>query len=397
MADLGSDRVILNPLEAPASSDWNQIQSQIERGRRDFADGLYSGRVSAASDRMLQKPGFVGDGFKVRQQSPASMNVVVTAGIGFLSKAVNPAVDTAIGGIVGLSDLSTYKPVPLATDEVIAVDAADAVLERWDIIEVRSDRDTTNNVAVNIYDSAGRVYLPTLKDKTLGWDLSGKQGRVVSPAVSTEPIGYKVGVPAAVNAGAIPATSAGYTRLAVIYVGPAVVSLAEGVISDDRKMLFPYGCGLVSGRISMAVGGAAAPTITEFQAPPGVQMTAISITGAGTAQCYAVVKAGGELAAFRPQVSMYVPGTSPPDTFMQVAHLNHVGQFQSTTAFKAQVEGALSSNPFGVLATVGAGHQPQWLSATLMSGTRFNTGDPGPASAGLSDPTIFSFSAVIGH
>lgn len=276
MSDRGFDRTIFNRFEQPSSGDWNQVQSQLDRALRDYVDRLFASRNAMTNDRSVARSGFIGDGFKVRPSSPVSMSVALTAGLGFQVVAPNPGVDTAIDSIVGLSDLSEYKPLTLQLDQQIVLDGSDPVLERFDIIEVRADRRRENAQAVNLYDSAGKVYIPAAPPvpKTLAFDLGGRVGKVASPASSTTGIGYKTGTPAAVGVAGVPVVTPGYVKVATIRIPPAAVSIDEDMIADWRPLLFAGGMS----RISMQLTFTSAPlgTLSFLNAPPGVRVALVS-------------------------------------------------------------------------------------------------------------------------
>ena len=79
MANQAFEREILNPRERPLSSDINTAQSQLDRSMRETLQRLFQKRVSASSDASAAPVrGFIGDGLKVRADSPAGLSVRVT-------------------------------------------------------------------------------------------------------------------------------------------------------------------------------------------------------------------------------------------------------------------------------------------------------------------------------
>ncbi len=231
MADFPYDRTIINPLERPLSVDIDQLQSQIDRAVRDTLRRMFqiSGTVQS---------GFLDTGLKVTQNGVPDMNVLVTPGVGF--QDLTGDVPTAIGGITGVDDRSPYKPLPLNATMTIAIDAAPgAGQERYDIIEVKTDRRSENNLSRDVLNVGTGLFVPTLVNKTLAFSLDGRNGRVVSPSNSTTGVGYKVGTAAAVGTAVVPSTSPGYVPIATIYVGPTVTSILNANITDRRVGIGP--------------------------------------------------------------------------------------------------------------------------------------------------------------
>ena len=101
MPDQSYQRTIVYPLEKPIADDLNQDSSQGDRSIRDTLSAL----LNAQS-------GVVGGSLQVVQQSPPALGVIIKAGLAFQ----NAPTDTPsnIGGVIGLNDLSPYKPIVLA-------------------------------------------------------------------------------------------------------------------------------------------------------------------------------------------------------------------------------------------------------------------------------------------
>ncbi len=231
MANNPYDRVIVNPLERPLSVDADRPQSQADRSIRDTLRRMYQIAGTPQS-------GFLDTSLKVVENSPTGMSVLITPGVGF--QDLTGDLPTAIGGITGVDDLSPYKPLPLNATMSIAVDAAPgAGQERYDIIEVKTDRRSEDNLSRDVLNTGTGLFVPTLVNKTLAFSLDGRNGRVVSPSNSTTGVGYKVGTAAAVGTAVVPSTSPGYVPIATIYVGPTVTSILNANITDRRVLLAP--------------------------------------------------------------------------------------------------------------------------------------------------------------
>jgi hypothetical protein len=223
MANDPFNREIYNVRERPLSTDNNYMQTFSDRSLRDFIRALLAPTPSTVVT------GFLNQSFKVIQSGP-SMNVIIQPGLGFIDAAGD--VPTVIGGVTGLDDPASLKPLPLSAAQTIAIDAAHATLDRIDIIEVNYDRRAQDPTSRDILNPATGVFAPGLVNKVLAWYLDGRTGRVVTPADSTTGIGYKVGV--AAGSPSAPPTTAGYVKIAEIYVTAAHTSIVTGDITDTR-------------------------------------------------------------------------------------------------------------------------------------------------------------------
>src|SRR5580692_8322839 len=132
MPDQAYQRTPLYPLEKPFADDVNQNVSQLDRSLRDTLAALYGSQA-----------GFIRGGFAVVPQSPAALGVIIKAGLAFQYAPTD--VPGAIAGVVGLSDLSPYKPIVLASDYSIAVPAVPGSNSRIDLIEVAYQRVLDNS------------------------------------------------------------------------------------------------------------------------------------------------------------------------------------------------------------------------------------------------------------
>lgn len=303
MPDNVSDRTIIHPLEKPIAADINQAQSQLDRTLREVFYRLMAARSSASSDAEAPSSGFIANGLRVRAESPASMNVVVKAGIGFIDDATDtPA---AIDGVIGLDDLSSYKPIILMADQTFAVPAAPAGPNtRIDIIEVRTNRLVGDPQSRQILDPLTGAFSPDSRNKILSFVLDGSVGSVTSPADSTEALSYKVGSPA--NPGLVPATTTGYTKIAEVYVGSAVVVINPTELTDRRVLLAPGGVVRASAAFRLQYNAGTPIITTRFvNAPPGVMVGLYAPGPGATRGEFHVYVTGGEIAG----ASMIVTAT----------------------------------------------------------------------------------------
>jgi hypothetical protein len=227
MANDPFSREIINVRERPLSSDTNIAESYLDRSLRDFI------RALLAPDPLAVVTGFLNQSFKVVATTTPSMTVNISPGLGFIDDASD--VPTAIGGVLGVNDVSTMKPLPLSAVQPIVIDGApSAGNSRYDIIEVKCDRRSQDPTSRDILDPATGVFAPNLVNKTLAFYLDGRNARVVSPAPSTTGIGYKVGVAATSGTEVVPATTAGYVKIAEIHVVSGVTTITNSVITDTR-------------------------------------------------------------------------------------------------------------------------------------------------------------------
>lgn len=267
MANKPFDRTVINVRERPLSSDINLLATYQDLALRSVVDQLHSTRSRTIGDPTSQGPytGFVGDGFRVKAKSPAALAIKVSAGIGFYLDAADVPVD--IGSVSGVNDTARYKPLSLSADEEIVVPAPDPVNPRIDIIEVKIDRRLQDPLARDIFDVGTSTFVGGVVNKALSFYHDGRQGTVNSPNPSTTGIGYKTGV--AAGAPAVPATTAGYIKIAEIQVGAAVANITDLKIRDCRPQLAPNGSFLVSAHVVRTAGVVTA----KIFAPPGVKAT----------------------------------------------------------------------------------------------------------------------------
>lgn len=281
MANNPWDRLIINARERPLSSDINAAQSQLDRSLRELAARLFTARVSGTSDLSANPPsGFLGDSLKVRPPVAPGLSVRVAPGVGF--HHLPGDVPAAVGGVVGLDDLSAYKPLPLMAEATIAgIPAGPAAgQDRYDIVEVRMRRQSTNPLSRSLLDVVTGVFLPGLVNKTLEFTLDGSVGVVAAPASSTAAVSYKVGsavATGAFNPASIPPTTPGYVRVAVVYAknGNMVSGVTRANLIDDRNLLCEAGVMRLAASFSVPSGAATPPTSVALAGPPGVELVVL--------------------------------------------------------------------------------------------------------------------------
>ena len=130
------DRRVFRRLELGTSLDWNLAQAQLDESLREVLLNLLGPRLSdTAHTRTNTTLGFLTESFQVRPTSVPSANAQITAGIGFVQNATD--VPQGIGGLDGLNDVASLKPLVLKATQPLTVSAAPAFPNsRIDIVEV---------------------------------------------------------------------------------------------------------------------------------------------------------------------------------------------------------------------------------------------------------------------
>jgi hypothetical protein len=268
------DRCVINTRERPLSSDIDRGFSLVAQTLSELMDRLTQSRASFGDDTASQvaSAGFNGDGFKVRSIATPAMQIRASQGLGWF---FDPTADVSVGAQPGLDDRARLRPLVLPSDEVINVPAAPAGgTERYDIVEVALGRLLTDQVSRNVLTAISPfVFNPTLVNKTMTFDLNGQSGVVAAPSASTAPLSLKTGVVAPTGTAVVPPTTAGYVKLAEIYVGGAVTAIQPNVIRDKRKLLAANAQFVVGVEFSVLNINTPVPSITALNAPPGVQVS----------------------------------------------------------------------------------------------------------------------------
>lgn len=273
MAGLFS-REVWNPRERPYSSDNNREAAYVELALRAAIAAFTTPRTSAANPS-AQTPvptGFIGEAFKCYAPPVDTPYILAIApGIGFVGGAADAA--SSIGGVIGVDDTDTFKPLVLSRPEFIQIVNNPTTLNRIDLIEVRYRRELVTPSPMQTLDTDTGIFVPDAVRKSLTWDCAGQQGTVVSPAPSTACIGYKVGIPAV--SPTYPAVTPGYIPLAWFRILPGQPGFTDPQqITEERRLLAPYGVYTIAMTISVdsTVPGAPGVTLVEFGAPPGVEV-----------------------------------------------------------------------------------------------------------------------------
>lgn len=264
------DRMIVNLREKPLSSDINRAESQADYSLRFMMREMFAKRAETTvpvSPNSNPATGFVGTGFRVSPAASPNMTVTVKGGLGMIDDPANSP--SAIGGVIGTDDLSSYKPVVLMQDTVLTVPTADGANQRFDLIEVRYNRVASDPQTRQILDPLSGAFSPNVVQKTLQNTVDGSVGAVVSPALSTSALSYKQGIAAA--SPVVPATTPGYVAVAIVTVLAGATSIDLGQVSDMRPFLVPGGVAYWGGtwRLQWNAGVPIA-TCLRLNAPPGV-------------------------------------------------------------------------------------------------------------------------------
>ena len=275
MSDAPFDREIINVRERPLSSDINQVESYAQQRLLEwiFHAGLKRG-LGASDVTTGMETGLLGDSFKVREQDPVALAVDITKGIGLIRD--DSALDSDIGGIVNVNDLARLKPVVLEADQAVTLDPADGTFDRIDIIEIAPDRRYIDATSRDILDPVTGLFGSTPVDKTLTYTLDGRVGSAGALGIN-----YIAGTPS--GSPAVPATTAGYVKIAQILVPTSAADVDGLEISDFRPILpFPYSSFDVLGEIVLD-NDFTSVTSSKISAPPGVSAGfEIGATGDGS-------------------------------------------------------------------------------------------------------------------
>lgn len=222
MPDQPYQRTVLYPLEKPLADDSNQDWSQDDRSLRDTLNQLFGGQS-----------GFIRGSLQVVPQSPPALGVTINAGIGFQLNGTDTP--SSIGGVVGLNDLSPYKPIVLSNNQTIAVPAAPGANSRIDLIEVAYSRVLDNPQSRQFLNPATSAFSPATVAKTLDFNVDGTLAYYSATGVPTTALAYKSGV---VSASPTPPTvDTGYLPLAYITVTSTTTTITSGNISDQRDLI----------------------------------------------------------------------------------------------------------------------------------------------------------------
>jgi hypothetical protein len=350
------DRILLNTREKVLSPDWNAEFSQQDRSILDTIAQLSTRRTSAANSFGLVTDGFVGDGFSVHATSPASLNVIVSAGLAFVANPYAVGARSNIGGISGVNALSALVPVYLSGSQSFTVPTApSAGNARIDIIEVRADHLVGGATSRQVLDPATGAFVATSVNKLLSWDVFGRIGYVAAGGSSTEPLSYKQGTAATAGTEVEPSTTAGYVKIAAIRVAASVTTIEENKILDYRPLYAQSGQMTVSGRCRVYVsGGNWFIDNARISAPPGVDaaFTLRPVTPTILEDLSFVIRVGNAAAYEVQSVSISTEQDSANPTRMFQAQGTSLGTTTVDTTLQTQLVNATITSPV-VAAAVG--------------------------------------------
>lgn len=222
MVDQAYNRTVLYPLEKPLADDINQDSSQGDRSIRDTMFALLRGQQ-----------GFLFGGIKALPSGPPALSVLIKAGLGWQDAPTDtPA---AIGGVLGLNDLSRYKPIVLAADFTAAVPSPPGANSRIDLIEVRYNRQLDNSQSRQFLNPMTDAFSPAAVAKTLDFNVDGTLAYYAAAATPTTAFAYKSGIPGV--SPTPPAVDTGYLAVAYITVVSGAVTIGSGDIQDRRNTI----------------------------------------------------------------------------------------------------------------------------------------------------------------
>ena len=274
MAQQAYERRLLHALEKPLVDDINSAQTELDRTIRTALRELYAARANF-DGRTAICDGFTGDSFTVVADLAGDPNTInILAGSGFQDAPTDISMD--IDGALEADDVERYKPLFLAATQSMPIAAAPgAGMERYDIIEVRHNRDITDPTAVSLLNTITGNYAAGLANKTITWDLYGLTGTVASPAASTTPISVKQGIPQAIGTGLAagePTTTVGYIKIATVR-REGMLPVTNQDIIDWRPMLFSSGLLDVSFyALVQTTATSVTPQDIHIAAPAGVRV-----------------------------------------------------------------------------------------------------------------------------
>lgn len=308
MANNPFDRTNIGLRERPLSSDLNAMQGQLHRAIMHLAGYMLAPRAGVTASANSPKSGFLHDGLRVTPSSPVGMTVVVAAGLGMVYDTGDLVSDIGATDLEQVNDLSPFKPIPLLAPVTFAVPTAPgSPNSRIDIIEVRTARRLENAITRRQLDPGTESFLDHVYFKALAYCLDGQTGVVTNPTASTAALSYKIGT--AANPGLVPATTAGYTKIAEILVPNGTTSVNGTRIVDRRPVLSPTGEVVATVRFGMdwTVApsetniGTALVTIREVIAPPGIEF-GVDVTDRGASPAGTQPRAEGIVHVFGGQI-----------------------------------------------------------------------------------------------
>lgn len=277
-------RKIIPVRQRPISADLNELQEQMLESARLVATSIHGTAgaplpADSADNRTSYNVphAFQGGSFLVVPDPAATpFGVMLQPGYGY--SAFSPATVTSYDSANGLDydGTNNWAPVVLSAYQtgytVPAPPASGSA--RIDIIEVKASYLASNPQTVGIFNTATEVFDPATRNKDFTWDLLGRTGTVTSPANSTSPISYKVGVEAVgdITVPTVPATTSGYVKVAQINVIGGSTSIDRSNIIDLRRPPLPNGMLTVAGKATIPgiAAGLASAALTSLELQPGM-------------------------------------------------------------------------------------------------------------------------------
>jgi hypothetical protein len=275
-------RVLISVRERPSSTDLNALQSRISSTqqlmlRAAFAEAYASSPTLTYANAITGNApsGFAAFSFYcIPDPAAAPYGLLLFPGYGV--HRYGPADTTDYDGDSGADWTNGVSPLVLSDYQSgISVPSVPiAGHSRIDIIEVRADFDATDPATVGIYNPGTRVFDPTVRNKSFDWDLRNRTGSVTTPAVSTAPISYVIGVDhlGGISGAAEPPTSPGYVKIARINLDGAVASITQALIADLRRPLLPSALVRVSATVDVPglAAGLGTEAVISTNLPQGV-------------------------------------------------------------------------------------------------------------------------------
>lgn len=304
-------RVLVSVRERPSSTDLNRMQARISSThqlmlRAAFAEAYASDPAITYANALVGNApsGFAAHSFYCIPD-PAATPYGLLLFPGYGVHRFGPVDATDYDGDSGADWTNGVSPLVLSDYQSgISVPSVPvAGHSRIDIIEVRANFAATEPATVGIFNTATRVFDPTVRNKSFDWDLRNRTGTVTSPAVSTAPISYKIGVDYAggIAGASEPAASPGYVKIARINLDGAVGSITQSLIADLRRPLLPSALVRVSATADVPglAAGLGTQAVVSANLPQGVVMKFGFVNNipptAGESYVLRFIVVGGEL------------------------------------------------------------------------------------------------------
>lgn len=295
------EQPIFNTRERPMTDLLNQagasntIRELLRTQLRFRSANWTNGGGSAASEGNDPSYGFFSDGFQLYRSD--TDKVSVREGLAFYRDVTSST--SAVDGVSGLTDSSDFKPIVLNGDVEFTVPAADTVNPRYDIVEVRVNRQRTNLAGRDVLNLVTGDFVPDSLATTLDWSVDTSTA-VTTAAASTAALSYRRGTAAA--SPAVPTVTPGYIAIGYVYVpadGGGAVTLTDAEVMDYRLPALPASGLPVTVRVQFVGGSAGGLTGggTRVSAPPGFNVIVVDDAAAAAAQ-FDVCFVGGPLSAY---------------------------------------------------------------------------------------------------